>query len=68
MNKEYIGDGVYIHYNGEVFVLTTENGISTSNIIIIEFQEMNNIQNYVKRVYEEVENGRRNQPVSSTGD
>lgn len=34
--KRYIGDAVYVEYNGHSFVLTTENGITTTNIIFLE--------------------------------
>jgi hypothetical protein len=36
--KTYLGDGVYVShgaYNGEI-VLTTENGISATNTIVLE--------------------------------
>lgn len=35
--KEYIGDGVYVEINeGGQIVLTTEDGIKTTNIIYLE--------------------------------
>ena len=34
--KIYLGDGVYLFYDGYHYVLTTENGIETSNVIYLE--------------------------------
>lgn len=34
--KRYIGDGVYTHFDGYVFVLTTENGIDVTNTTVLE--------------------------------
>jgi|WetSurMetagenome_2_1015567.scaffolds.fasta_scaffold400748_1 hypothetical protein len=34
--KQYLGDGVYIDYNGFDCILTTEDGISTTNQIVME--------------------------------
>lgn len=35
-NKKYLGDGVYIEFDGYHHVLTTENGISASNTIALD--------------------------------
>ncbi len=53
MAKEYIGDGVYIKeggYKGE-FILTTENGISIQNTIILEYKMIEQIFNYAQRIF-----------------
>ncbi len=34
--KSYIGDAVYVQFDGYHLVLTTEDGIRTSNIIALE--------------------------------
>lgn len=34
--KQYLGDGVYANYDGYNVVLTTENGLSTTNTIYLE--------------------------------
>lgn len=34
--KTYIGDGVYLEYNGYDLILTTEDGISVTNRIVLE--------------------------------
>lgn len=36
MKKQYIGDGVYAEFDGWALVLTTENGIETTNRIVLE--------------------------------
>ena len=34
--KRYLGDGVYIDFDGFALVLTTEDGISVTNRIVLE--------------------------------
>lgn len=34
--KQYLGDGVYVDYDGHGFVLTTEDGICETNRIVLE--------------------------------
>jgi hypothetical protein len=34
--KTYIGDGVFVEYDGYGIVLTTENGIQITNRIVLE--------------------------------
>lgn len=36
MGKQYLGDGVYVDFDGYQLVLTTENGISVTNQIFME--------------------------------
>jgi len=36
MNKVYLGDGVYVDFDGYQIVLTTEDGISVTNTIYLE--------------------------------
>jgi hypothetical protein len=36
MSKRYIGDGCYVDFDGYALVLTTEDGISTTNRIVLE--------------------------------
>jgi len=44
--KEYIGDSIYVDYDGYHLVLTTENGMGPSNIIFIEPLVMENLIEY----------------------
>lgn len=34
--KSYLGDGAYVDFDGYALVLTTENGIRTTNRIVLE--------------------------------
>lgn len=36
MEKDYLGDGVYVEYDGYQIKLTTFDGISTTNTIYLE--------------------------------
>lgn len=48
MNKQYLGDGVYIEYEyGYGFILTTENGIESTNRIVLEPEVYINFVRYV---------------------
>ena len=53
LEKEYIGDGIYIKDMGYGVVLTTENGISIQNTIHIEPMEFKTIEFYIKRIRED---------------
>lgn len=49
-NKIYIGDSVYIERNSrQEIILTTENGVQISNIIIMDLPVFENLLNAVKR-------------------
>jgi hypothetical protein len=34
--KVYLGDGVYVEFDGQDLVLTTENGMTVTNRIVLE--------------------------------
>jgi hypothetical protein len=46
--KFYLGDGVYICCDGYGIILTTENGISTTNTIYLEPPVFNALLDYAK--------------------
>lgn len=52
MDKHYLGDGVYIQFDGYGFVLTTENGVEVTNTIVLEPHVYMNLVEYVKRSLE----------------
>ena len=56
--KRYIGDGVYIDYDGFVFILTTENGISIQNIVILEPEVWEGLTAYVTETLEALPNAK----------
>lgn len=51
IDKEYIGDGVYIQegHSLEEIKLTTEDGISVSNVIYLELYMIQHIIEYIQR-------------------
>lgn len=55
--KAYIGDGIYADFDGYAIVLTTENGVSVTNTIVVEPREWRALEAYVARLKEQaVEN------------
>lgn len=53
MAKSYLGDGVYCDFDGFGLVLTTENGISETNRIVLEPEVYHALVEYVKKLKEE---------------
>ena len=47
MNKQYIGDGCYVDFDGNSLILTTENGISETNRIVLEPEVYTSLTKYV---------------------
>lgn len=45
--KTYIGDGAYAEFDGYSIVLTTENGISIQNRIVLEPEVWMNLERWV---------------------
>lgn len=56
MDKEYIGDGVYVWWDGFSLHLTTERNDGT-HFIYIEPQMLNALNNYFKRATSAPSNG-----------
>jgi len=50
MNKVYLGDGVYAEYDGVSIILTTENGICTTNRIYLEYEIIDGLNRYVEKI------------------
>jgi hypothetical protein len=50
MHKEYLGDGVYVDWNGYALILTTENGIRTTNCIELEADVYTHLTRYVEHL------------------
>jgi hypothetical protein len=53
MRKVYLGDGVYAEFDGENLILTTENGISVTNKIVLEPEVWGTLLMYIKRFEKE---------------
>jgi len=48
--KEYLGDAVYVAFDGYNIVLTTENGVEATNTIFLEPQVIRDLQIFIERV------------------
>jgi len=48
VRKEYLGDGVYVEWDGNGLVLTTENGVRKTNTIVLEPEVYTNLTKYVE--------------------
>lgn len=53
--KRYIGDAVYVKFDGYHFVLTTEDGYSTTNKIAMEPQVVDEFYRYINDLKKELE-------------
>lgn len=47
VEKIYIGDGVYAEFDGWNVILTTENGISVTNTIVLEPQVITSLEDFI---------------------
>ena len=50
MAKAYLGDGCYVYFDGYALVLTTEDGVSAQNTVIMEPEVYNALTLYVERL------------------
>jgi hypothetical protein len=53
VTKVYLGDGVYCDFDGLALVLTTENGVSVTNTIVLEPEVYTALARYVERLTED---------------
>lgn len=53
MDKVYLGDAVYAEYNGSELVLTTSNGITDTNTIVLEPHVLYRLENYIKEIHQQ---------------
>jgi hypothetical protein len=56
LEKVYLGDSVYVSFDGWGFILTTENGlpIDPSNRIYLEPEVLRALNEYVERLYQSI--------------
>jgi len=52
LNKQYIGDSVYVDFDGCGLVLTTENGYGPTNTIMMELEVYDALVAYVNQLKE----------------
>lgn len=50
MEKEYIGDGAYVEFDGYALILTTENGIEVTNTIYLEPDVLDKLNRYADKI------------------
>ena len=55
MNKQYLGDSVYVEFDGR-FVLTTDNGYGPSNTIVLEPEVYEALTQYAQRLKHQISN------------
>ena len=48
--RDYLGDGVYVDFDGFAIVMTSENGVSVLDRIVLEPQVMAALRRYVNRI------------------
>lgn len=53
---EYIGDSVYMEFDGDAFVIWTDNGYGKENVIYLESSTIGSFESYVDRVREHIKN------------
>lgn len=56
--RRYIGDGVYADYDGYALQLTTENGVTVTNRIVIETEVWKALRDYMAWLKKQHEEGR----------
>lgn len=54
MEKEYLGDSVYVEVELEMLKLTTENGEGSTNTIYLEVYTYRNLVDYVTQLEAEI--------------
>jgi hypothetical protein len=50
MIKTYLGDGVYIAFDGYQIILTTENGLGVTNTIVLEPEVLSALYVFVELI------------------
>lgn len=46
--KKYLGDGVYAEFVEGDLVLTTENGVSVTNQVVLDYWVMTQLESYIQ--------------------
>jgi hypothetical protein len=49
-NRLYLGDGVYVAQVYDALILTTENGIETTNSIVLEPEVIHALEVYISHI------------------
>ena len=51
--KTFLGDGVYVDFDGYHVILTTENGIRATNIIYLDPHVLSAFRDHIQQFFEE---------------
>lgn len=54
-HKSYLGDGAYVEFDGFSVHLTTEDGISTTNRVVLEPHGIRNFEEWLDRLRSELD-------------
>ena len=54
MKKTYLGDGVYVDWNGYEVTMTTEDGYKATNTIVLEPEVLKALELYLARLKEKI--------------
>jgi hypothetical protein len=68
MKKQYIGDGVYVEFDGWAIVLTTENGVETTNRVVLETEVYSSLVAYVDALKSAAEKARESDDAGESHD
>lgn len=49
--RKYLGDGVYVKYTGEEIILSTSDGINTTNKIYLNVEILSALSEFIKKIY-----------------
>jgi hypothetical protein len=63
--KEYLGDAVYVDYDGFYLILTTEDGIQATNTIMLEPEVVSALVKYQARLTADLLKRKENNRVES---
>ena len=53
--KEYLGDGAYVDFDGFAIILTTEDGVDTTNVVVLEPGELKRFEEWMDRLRSDVD-------------
>lgn len=65
--KQYLGDGAYVSFDGYAVVLTTEDGINTTNRVVLEPEILKHFEDWVERLRLSVNTPEQRDCISCVG-
>lgn len=52
MGKQYLGDGLYVHFDGYQIVLSASDGIKDTNVVYLDSNVLKAFLDYIERLKE----------------